>query len=107
MTVLEHNVELAMRDCLKLKNALNVDNCGSMDADEARGIKPLRKVVESGAVEHLLAAGMEVDIDTRALDPINIRYSNEAGCSRRSNDKPIQRPFHRKASKPQSAQQTP
>jgi hypothetical protein len=38
VTVFEYHVELTVRGCLKLKDALNVDDCGPMDADEAQGI---------------------------------------------------------------------
>jgi hypothetical protein len=94
VTVFKNDVELPVRNGLKLEDALNVDDCGSMDADETQRIQPVSQVVQRCAIEHLLPSDVEVGIDAGTLDPINLRHANEAGCSCRSDDKPVEAPVY-------------
>ncbi len=65
MAVLQDEFEFAVRDGLKLKDAVNIDDGRSMNTDEAHGIETIGELIEGRAVKQLLAG--EVQIGIRAV----------------------------------------
>jgi hypothetical protein len=58
VAVLQDDLELAMRNRLKLKNTLYIDDGGSMNADESHRIETSGKLVKCGSVEQLFPCDM-------------------------------------------------
>jgi hypothetical protein len=78
VAVLQDEVEFAVRDGLKLKDAVNIDNGRSMNADEAHGIETIGELIEGGSVKQLLAGDVQIGIDPCTFDPVDVGHANEA-----------------------------
>src|SRR5690348_10394536 len=52
-----------------------------MNADESQGIEMAGQFVQRGAVEHLFTGDVQIYIDSRALDPVDVGHPNEASGS--------------------------
>ena len=70
MAVLQDEFEFVVRDGLKLKDAINIDDGRSMNADEAYGIETIGKFIKGGAVKQA-----SVLLPIRPQEPLHDRQS--------------------------------
>src|SRR5215467_4058133 len=90
VAVLQDHFELAVRDGLKLDDAVDVDDRRSMNSDKAHWIELVGKVVKRGPVEQLLPGDVQIGINTGALDPVDVGHTDKARRSAGFDHQPIQ-----------------
>ena len=78
-----------MRDRLQLKDALNVDNNGSMYPNESHRVELIDQFVKRGAVQQFLSGNVQIYVDTRGFDPVNVYYADEACRSSGFHHQPV------------------
>ena len=88
--VFQYNFELAVRDRLELNDAVDVDDSGSMDANEVNGVQSSGQFIQSRTVEQLLTRNVQVHIDAGSLNPIDIHHPHKASCATGFHHQPIQ-----------------
>jgi hypothetical protein len=88
--VLQHDVEFAVGSCFELNDALDVDDGGSMDADEAHGVEAPDELMERRAIQQLLAGDMQAHVHACRLDAVDIRDAHEARGAAGFHDEPIE-----------------
>src|SRR5947209_6653563 len=80
-----------MGNRLKVQDALNIDDCRTMDTHKTNWVEPLGKLVQSGPVQHFLSPDVKVRVDPGSFDPVDLSHSHEAGRAARFHDQPVQR----------------
>src|SRR5271169_991685 len=78
MPVLQNQLELAVRNGLKLKDTVYVNDGGSMNADESHGIEMAGELVQGGSVEQPFTGDVQIHINSGAFNPVDVGYPNEA-----------------------------
>src|SRR5215475_3569473 len=77
-TVFQDHFKFAVGDRLQSKDAFDIDDCRTMDADKTNRIKPLGKLVQRGAVQEFLSSHVQVRVDAGSFDPVDIGDAYEA-----------------------------
>jgi hypothetical protein len=62
VAVLQNELELAVRNGFKLKDAIYVNDRGSMNADESHRIEMAGSLVKCGSVEQIFTGDMQIHI---------------------------------------------
>src|SRR5579864_5771793 len=88
VAVLQNEIELAVRNGLKLQDAIYVHDGGPMNADEPHGIETSGQLVQCSSVEQFFASDVQIHIDSGAFNPVDVGDPNKA---RRAT------PFHHQA----------
>src|SRR5262249_31513972 len=78
-TVFQDHCKFAMGDRLQAQDAFDIDDSRTMDADKAKGIEPLGKLVQRGPVQQVLSSNVQVHINASRFDPVDIGHPYEAG----------------------------
>src|SRR5579864_1032717 len=74
-SVLQHHLELAVRNWFKVQNALDIDDCRSVNPHESHGIQFFDKLIQRGAIEQLFSASVQVHVHAGRFDPVNVHDS--------------------------------
>src|SRR5262249_3653371 len=90
VAVLQDHFELAVRDGLKLDDAVDVDDRRSMNSDKAHWIDLIGKLVKGSPVEQLLPGDVQIDKNAGALDPVDVGHTDKARRPAGFDHQPIQ-----------------
>ena len=68
-----------MRDRFKLQDAVDIDNGGSMDTHKSHRIQSFGQFMQSGAIWQLLACNVQIHINARSLNQVDIHDPYKTG----------------------------
>ena len=64
---------------LQVEDALDIDDCRTMDTDKADRCEPLGKLLQRGPVQHFRSADVQARVNSGGFNPVDINHTDERG----------------------------